>query len=446
MNRREFITRSTFFSVGGLLIPSSLWSSGVREILLDDANFDGNVIVIGAGAAGLYAGYVLKAKGIDFKILEASTTVGGRLGKCPGFADYTVDTGAQWLHGKNNILFDLLKTKNVKTTLDDLELSYWFNQRLVKSLPKNPFIFEEDNLPDVSFKEYARQQGFGKEYDHIVEAIAGDQGASAALLSAYWNYKEEEQWDSGDEDFKFQKTYFEVFEEHIAQPIQDKVVLNTPVHSIDYSSDKVVVTDVNGVAHSADKVIITVPISILKLNEVSFRPELPSEKTEAFSKIGMGPGMKVFLKFTTKFYVDALYGGAICGGYFDDTVGKQTADHVLLAFVMGDQAAYLHSLGSDEAITNALLQELDDMYGGQASRSFIASRVFDFTAKPFIKGAYSYSTVNMGNARAIAALPVAQKLYFAGEAMNTNGHHQTVHGAVETGYHAVIQILKDAKK
>jgi hypothetical protein len=52
----------------------------------------------------------------------------------------------------------------------------------------------------------------------------------------------------------------------------------------------------------------------------------------------------------------------------------------------------------------------------------------------------------MGNAREIAALPVDKKLYFAGEAMNTNGHHQTVHGAVETGYREVINILNDIKK
>jgi lysine-specific histone demethylase 1B len=113
---------------------------------------------------------------------------------------------------------------------------------------------------------------------------------------------------------------------------------------------------------------------------------------------------------------------------------------------MGDQAAYLHSLGSDTAITNDLLQELDLIYSGQATTSFIASRVFDYTSKPFIKGAYSFSTINMGNAREIASLPVDKKLYFAGEAMNTNGHHQTVHGAVESGYNAVIKFLNDSKK
>lgn len=446
MDRREFIKHSTFFSIGGLLIPSALLSSCRKETLLEDINFGGNVIIIGAGAAGLYAGHILKSKGIDFKILEASNKIGGRMGKLNGFADYTIDTGAQWLHGQNNILADLIKSKNVKTTLDDAELSYWFNNQIVNSLPKDPFIFEEENLPDVSFKNYAHQQGFGNEYDTIVEAIAGDQGASASLLSAYWNSKDEENWVSGDEDFKFEKSYFDVIEEYIAQPILDKIILNTPVKTIDYSSDKIIIKDGNNVSHLADKVIITVPISILKLNEIAFIPNLPSEKTDAFAKFGMGPGMKVFLKFSTKFYKDVLYGGSICGAYVNDTLGKLTSDNILLAFIMGDQAANLNSLGSDTAITNALLQELDSIYNRQATASFIASSVFDYTTKPYIKGAYGYSTVGMGNARIMAAQPVDKKLYFAGEAMNTNGHHQTVHGAVESGYIGVINLLNDLKK
>jgi lysine-specific histone demethylase 1B len=446
MNRRQFIKQSTFLSIAGLLVPSALLSSCRKETLFEDINFDGTVIIIGAGAAGLYAGYILKSKGINFKIIEASNKIGGRMGKLNGFADYTIDTGAQWLHGQNNILADLIKSKNVKTTLDNAELSYWFNNQIVNSIPKDPFIFEEDNLPDVSFKDYAHQQGFGNEYDNIVESIAGDQGASASLLSAYWNNKDEENWVSGDEDFKFEKSYYDVIEEYIAQPILDHIILNTPVQSIDYSSDKIIIKDENNFSHSADKVIVTVPISILKLNEIGFIPNLPTEKTNAFAKFGMGPGMKVFFKFSSKFYADVLYGGTICGAYIDDTLGKSSSDNILLAFVMGDQAANLHSLGSDTAITNALLQELDSIYNGQATASFIASSVFDYTSKPYIKGAYGYSTIGMGDARIMAAKPVDKKLYFAGEAMNTNGHHQTVHGAVESGYNAVINFLDDLKK
>jgi monoamine oxidase len=446
MERRRFIKQSTLFSIGGLLLPSALLSACRKETLFEDVSFDGKVIIIGAGAAGLYAGFILKSMGIDFEILEATGNIGGRMGKLTGFSDYTIDQGAQWLHGTNNILGDLIQAKGIKTKIDDSAPSYWFNNQIVDSLPQNAFIFEAEDLPDISFKDYGHQKGLGAEYDYIVEAIAGDQGASASLISAYWNSKDEENWVSGDEDYKFEKSYFEVIEEHVAQPILDKVNLNSPVQSIDYTGDKISILDLNNKVYLADKVIVTVPISILKLNEINFIPALPAEKTAAFSKFGMGAGMKVFLKFTSKFYKDELFGGPICAAYLDDTVGKITSDNVLMAFAMGDQASYLHSLGNDTAITNALIQELDSMYNGQATASFISSHVFDYTAKPYIKGAYGYSTIGMGNARQIAAQTIDKKLYFAGEAMNTNGHHQTVHGAVESGYNAVRNLLNDEKK
>lgn len=143
MKRRDFIRQSTFVSVAGLLVPSSLISACEKELLFDDLNYSGHVIIVGAGAAGLYAGFILKSKGISFTILEASNQIGGRMGKLEGFADYPIDTGAQWLHGKNNILGDLIKKTDTKITLDNSELSYWFEDEIVQELPKDPYIFEE---------------------------------------------------------------------------------------------------------------------------------------------------------------------------------------------------------------------------------------------------------------------------------------------------------------
>lgn len=429
-----------------MLIPSSILNGCRPKSLFDDVQFDGKVTIIGAGAAGLYAGYILKSKGIKFSIHEASNIHGGRMGKLTGFADYSIDTGAQWMHGRNSIVADLVRHKNIPITIDDTELSYWFNNQIVQVLPKDPFIFEGENLPDISFKEYAHQQGFGSEYDQIIEAIAGDQGASASDLSAYWNNKDEENWASGDEDFKFSETYFDVIDKHIAKEVESSIIYNSQITSIDFSTDKIQLRDSNDQWYTSDKVIITVPISILQQNEIAFNPNLPDEKTAAFSRFGFGPGMKVFMKFHTKFYEDVLYGGSICGAYVDDTIGKTTNDHILLAFVMGEQASHLKALGSDEAITHALLQELDLIYNSEASSNFIASSVHDYTSKPFIRGAYGYSTIGMGNAREIAAKPVSNKLFFAGEAMNVNGHHQTVHGAIESGYKAVMDLLETLVK
>jgi len=448
MDRRYFIKQSAVVSLGGLLIPSTFLSSCRKDTLFEDVNFGGKVLIIGAGAAGLYAGYILKSKGIDFEILEASANYGGRLGKLTGFADFPIDTGAQWLHGKNNILGDLIAKSQTKIKTDNSDELFWFNNQIVSSLPKDitSIFAREENVPDVSFKDYAIQEGYGSEYTNIVEGIAGDSGAAASRISAYGKVKEEENWVSGDDDFKFQGTFFDLIDQQIASQVKNNLKLNTIVANIDYSQSSIEVTDTNNNVYTADKIIVTVPITILKSNSIQFVPALTSEKTTAFSKIGMDAGMKVFLKFSNKFFDQNIIGGEICGAYADESIGKTGSDNILLAFIMGQQAEYLTGLGSDLAITNALLQELDLMYNGQATASFLASHVQNWTTNPFVQGAYSYSTVGMGDARNIAAQTIDKKLYFAGEAMNTNGHHQTLHGAVETGYNAVRNLLNDVKK
>ena len=446
MDRRDFLKQSSLIAIGGLIIPSSFLSACRKETLFEKINYDGKVLIIGAGAAGLYAAYILKSKGINFQILEASTNYGGRLGKLEGFANFPIDLGAQWLHGKNNILGDLIQKSNAKINLDESNSVYWFNNQLVNSVPQNTTIFEGDNLPDISYKDYALQKGLSNEYTYIVENIAGDQGAGASRISVYGNNKDEENWSSGFDDFKFEETFFDLIDKQIASQVKDKIQFNSIVKQIDYSQSQITVTDSNAINYSADKVIITVPITILKSGDIQFIPALPNEKTAAFSKIGMGAGMKVFLKFSAKFYDQNIIGGSICAAYADESVGKIQNDNVLLAFIMGEQAEYLTNLGSNAAITNALLQELDIMYGGKATTLFINSHVQNWTTNPFIKGAYSYSTIGMGDARKIATQSLNKKLYFAGEAMNLSGHHQTVHGAIETGYREVINILNDLKR
>lgn len=427
-------------------MPTAL-SSCRKEELFDGETYSGKVVIIGAGAAGLYAGHILKSKGIDFSILEASPIHGGRLVNLTGFCDMPLDGGAQWLHGKNSIAGNLVASTNTAITLDDSEMKYWFQNQLVATIPTDlEALYTDEDAPDVSYEAYATQNGLGPEYKYIVEGLAGDFGADASRLSVAETLREEENWCAGDDDFKFRETYFDLIDTNIAAGIMNHIFVNTQVTKIDYSGEKIVITDSNNYTHAADKVIIAVPITILKANTITFTPPLPSEKTAAFQKIGMDAGMKVFLKFSSKFYDANIVGGTICAAYADESEGKTGTDHVLLAFIMGEQAEYLTSLGNQPALVSALLGELDTMFNGQATPAFLDAYVQDFTAMPHIRGAYSYSTVGIGDARTVAAQSVDSKLFFAGEAMNINGHHQTVHGALETGYREVINILDSVSK
>lgn len=446
MERRKFIKQSALLGAGTVILPGFLAASCKKDPVLPESSFTGKVIIIGAGAAGLYAGYTLNRGGYDFQILEAASRIGGRMGKDANFCDHSIDLGAQWLHGNKGMAADLVDIHNAKVTRDKSDMYYWFNGSLTEDLPSDPTrIFGDSGAPDVSFLQYAHDSGFGAEYDMIVQAASGSYGADANDISAKWSAVEEEEWSSGGKDYKFEKTYWDLLNDNIAAPISDKISLNTVVTSIDYSGSEIVITDSNSNTYTADKVIITVPLTILQDGDITFTPALDASKTDAFNKMAMGPGMKVFLKFSERFYKDNTVGGTTCAAYADDKVGKTGSDNILLAFVMGQQAQDLTDLGSDQAIVDALVAELDSIYDGKASASIQDSMVINYTSMPYIRGAYSYATIGTGaEARTTAATQVDNKLYFAGEAMNLNGHHQTVHGALETGYEQVLAILENA--
>lgn len=444
MKRRLFNRLIPQFALSQVLLTSLLQSCREEEEEVF-VPFDGEIVIIGAGIAGLYTANILISQGYRCTVLEASNSIGGRLQKDENFADFPIDLGAQWLHGKNNILGDIIEKTKTPIHLDNSEEWLWFDQKIQQDLPKDLFeLFRRDNdIPDISFQNFATQNGFDNTYSNLVEAIAGDSGASGDKISAYWKIKEEENWSSGDEDYKFQETYFDLIVDNFGSQIAPYLKLNTPIKTIDYSAEKIRLTAVDGSIFSADKVIVTAPISILKSGMIGFIPDLPEPKLQAFQKIGMEEGMKVFLKFTQPFYKENLLGGQLCGAYIDERIGKNGNDNVLMAFLMGKQARELSAMGDESIIIQALLAELDLMYNGQASIYFQQGLVKNWGDEPYIKGAYSYSTVGIGDARHQASSPVDKKLYFAGEAMNTDGHHQTVFGAAETGKKAIEQLFKD---
>jgi monoamine oxidase len=69
----------------------------------------------------------------------------------------------------------------------------------------------------------------------------------------------------------------------------------------------------------------------------------------------------------------------------------------------------------------------------------------DWYGDPFAGGAYSYIPVGGLEAAGLLAAPVADTLFFAGEATNTEGHQGTVHGAIATGLRAAREIIETSK-
>jgi len=399
MTREEFIKK---FAILGLASPfmASMFTSCSNKNHFSyeiPSSYDGKIIIIGAGVTGITAGHILNQKNIDFEILEASAVHGGRVKKIADFADFPIDLGGEWIHkwieAQPPILDSLLEDTHPDfATFEDRPSSYK--------------LWKNGKLEDRNIMRHLNKIG----------------------------------------DFKFSNsTWFDFFDQLVTSALKKKIHYNSPVNHINYSEDKVLLKTNSGEAYTADKVLVTVPIKILQNEYITFQPSLPAEQIAAINKEEMPDGLKVFIEFSEKFYPEILLFGSLLKAvsesnhtYYDETFGKNSTKNILGLFAVGEPGKRYTSLKSDEAIIKFILQELDEMFEGKASKYYIKHIIQNWSAEPFIQGSYSK---RKGDVEKMAA-PVADKIYFAGEAMNIKGNTIAVHGASESAYLMLQQMLK----
>lgn len=386
------------------------------EIAPHDVDFKGNVIVIGAGASGLVAGKLLKDRGINFQIIEASSRFGGRIrdanSKVENFAEFRVAIGAEWVHSKG------MAGHDAKCPV--------FDDITDGNSPEHAIF--PDKVQDLNVYKNGKVKSLG----------------SLSMDKKFFNM-------DGDNKFS-NSSWYNVLETRILPSIRDSIVYNQPVAAIDYKQEKVVVTTKDGTTYEADKVLVTVPLSILQQNLITFDPPMPADKVADIQKIKTLPGVKVFMEFKDKFYPHVLMMKPFTQGgwahmYVDETVGK-TGDHkknIMCAVLLGDDVYKLITQnGSDDvSIKNYCLQELDGIFNGQATQNFIDNYVvMNWTTEPHIlmgiPDLHEKKPQDLKN----LATPLANKVFFAGDAMNPVPHNTAyVQGACESSYIAVKNMI-----
>jgi monoamine oxidase len=400
MTRQEFIKKSAALGIGLPFLSMLMESCDKAADLYPDleVNFSGKVIIIGAGAAGLTAGYLLNKYNIDFEILEASSVLGGRLKRAEDFADFPIDLGAEWIHEDPSVLAKLISDPHISAN--------------VEIMPYSP-----DTI--YSFKNGKRRKhNWGSNF--------------------YSEYK-----------FK-NTTWYGFFEKYIAPNIADKIIFNCPVNEIDHSADKVSIKNINEDTFEADKVLLTVPITILQNNSIDFIPSLPTEKTKAINSINMPDGIKVFIEFSEKFYPDLLFAESLISGiqsqdkiFYDATLRKDSNRNILGLFSVGAKSSPYTDLETDTEIINMILSELDEMFDGKASQTYVKHIIQNWSKEPYIQGSYGIDFQESESKTAEKLFkPIDNKIYFAGEAL-AGDNSATVPGAGETAYHTIEILLKN---
>nr|WP_298727715.1 NAD(P)/FAD-dependent oxidoreductase [uncultured Steroidobacter sp.] len=435
-------------------------------------NDEYDVIVVGAGAAGLAAAAHLSRHGKSVCVLEARDRIGGRiLTVRPRGAAVPLELGAEFIHGESPAIFEQLRLAG-DVAVDAAQTRYRVPQP--RRMKRAEDLFESlkarlGRIPkprtDVPFAEFLQKHQ--RQLSPTLRAFAtmlveGFDAADPARASAVEILKE---WGGGSAadapTFRPQRGYGALMDSLAGSldPAKTCVQLECAVNEVRWRRGEVNVSFVRhgepGVVRAA-RAIITLPLSVLQLpaltpGSVLFTPTLP-RKQAPLSRLLMGPVVKLVLCFSRPFWAE------IDNGYHRDVAffHAQGAPFptfwttlpvrapVLMAWSGGPKAMRLVSRSTDEVLRPALAS-VTQIFGKRRDYRKMLEAVYwhDWQSDPYSSGAYSYAGVGGGRAKRQLARPVEQTLFFAGEALDME-ESSSVGGALSSGQRAAKAVLQSS--
>lgn len=397
------------------------------------------VLVIGAGAAGLAAADELARAGRSVLIVEARDRVGGRCytRRLPGIA-VPVEVGAEFIHGRPAATLSLLKRAGVaaidstRTQLISIDGKlhsaniFAQAQRIARKEVKGR---------DISFRAFLARQRLPKLTRMLATMmVQGFDAADPARASAR---EIVEEWRSGELGLsqpRAQGGYGPLLE-FLAKDL--RIQLQTAVRRIRWKRGSV---EVEGTFRGerwcawAPRAVITLPIGVLPSLRIR-------EKSAALARLASGPVVRVAMAFRAAFWEKSHPGVA----FFHSpaaafpTFWTPLPMHapLLTAWAGGPKAAKLTGKRPEVLLQHALASVRSILGEFEEPKAFL---VHDWQADPFARGAYSYVRVGGSGAREELAQALDDTLYFAGEATDTE-QSGTVGGALASGIRAAREIL-----
>ena len=420
------------------------------------ASNTGLVAVIGAGVAGLSAGYHLAQAGRRVVVLEARERVGGRILTRGG-----MELGAEFIHGRPKATLDLLRNAHIERAPLDGEHWQLVNGRLELMSDSGDELRElialasrkrgdrsvSSFLDEVSHDPARRDAA--RWLRNIIEGFDAADPEVASLKSIV------SEW-SGGAGIESDQTrpvggYGAMVDYmlHRIDPTLVRIRRSTPVQHVRWSSAgaEVTVSAEASQAFEVSAVIITVPLGVLQRADIDFDPPLEA-KAEAFSGLAMGPVHRVMLRYPTAVW-ETFLGGPVRAGTFLHAPGEMfptfwthdPGSSWLTAWCGGPRASRLDAK-SDEGIIAAATESARALlsFKGPAPDP-VATQFHNWQRDPWSAGSYSYVTVGGLKARKALAKPIDGVLFFAGEATDSSGEATTVAGAIRSGIRAAREVI-----
>jgi monoamine oxidase len=416
------------------------------------------IIVIGAGAAGLMAARELARSGKKITILEARNRCGGRIHPLPTDEfGYPVEGGAEFIHGESPVTRALLREAGlslvpVQGTRWNVEHGAFSRRDQVPDFQINRLHKALTELKDdLTLAEFLNRYFAGPEYSqlrHSIESMvegydaADPQRASTLALREEWMNR------GSGEQARIVGGYGALIDFLAVECRRQGATINlgTTVSAIEETDGGVVACYANGDTHFCDTVILTVPLPLLQ--EIAL-PLAACEKAAASAHIGFGNVIKMVLRFGRRWWSDKrpdladltfLLSDATIPVWWTQSPAEQP---VLTGWCGGPKTEAMAHLVEEELVELGLasLAAIFGLSTKDIGRSLVAARAINWANDPFARGAYSYATPKTREAQSLLASSDCGKVLFSGEAFYRGRDMGTVEAALVSGLETARTML-----
>lgn len=416
---------------------------------------DVDVLIVGAGAAGIAAGRRLLATNKKFAIIEASDRMGGRCFTDRATFNLPFDRGANSIHlPAQSSLAKIAAQNGTELYPDPAREQIRARKRIgvEKDLEEIHSKLELEEFYADSVRCYAAiaQAAADKSDLSCAEVLPADLGywqrTMEFVLGPYRFGAELKELSAKEYATSINRSPGWLSRQGVGALIARAALgvpikFFSPVNLVDWS-DRSVSLAMGQEVVTARAAIITASTALLASGKIEFRPRLPARYASAFDKLKLGSYDHVALAFS-----DNSIGLNANEVVFEKAFTSKTAalfgnvhgTNLSLLTLAGHTGAELADKG-ESAMTGFALDWISDIFGARAKRAVTRMQASSWKKDPWALGAFSSAPPGAQEARKALAEPLNEVVWFAGEAVSQN-FWGTVGGAWQDGERAANAVI-----
>jgi monoamine oxidase len=407
---------------------------------------DFDVVVVGAGAAGVAAGKRLTHAKLKTVVVEARDRLGGRAWTVPTALGKQVDLGCEWLHSADiNPWSRIAEARGF--VLDKTPPDWASRVAIHHGEPANADWLAAREAFDEAYERAALEPE-----DRAASDLLPKDGRWNALLGAIstWangteldrvSVKDRERYANTQLNWRVLEGYGTLIVAHGADL---RVSFETIATEIDRRGGALRIVTSRGTI-AAKTAIVTLPTNVIADEALRFTPALP-EKGAAAAGLPLGNANKAFLALAGT-EPAATYRHLVGSTERVATGNYQIRPHgwpIISCYFGGRFAAELERAGAD-AMAAFAIDELASIYGNDIRGRLRPLASSAWVTDPFARGSYSSALPGHADDRAVFTAPVEDRIFFAGEACSRD-QFGTAHAAFTSGVAAADNAIAAVRR